>query len=52
MADGNSNKLMADQLSISEETVKGDVKSILLKLGVNDRTHAATVGLQRGIIEV
>ena len=52
MAAGNSNKLIADQLSIWEETVKGHVKSILSKLGVNDRTHAVTVGLQRGIIEV
>ena len=49
---GNSNKLIADQLAISEETVKGHVKSILSKLGVNDRTHAVTVGLKRGIIEL
>jgi len=49
---GNSNKLIADKLSISEDTVKGHVKSILSKLGVNDRTHAVTVGLKRGIIEL
>jgi DNA-binding NarL/FixJ family response regulator len=52
IAAGNSNKLIANQLSISEETVKGHVKSILSKLGVNDRTHAVTVGLKRGIIQL
>ena len=52
IAAGNSNKLIADRLSISEDTVKGHVKSILSKLGVNDRTHAVTVGLKRGIIEL
>jgi two-component system, NarL family, response regulator len=52
IAVGNSNKLIADELSISEDTVKGHVKSILSKLGVNDRTHAVTVGLKRGIIEL
>ena len=52
IAAGNSNKLIADELSISEDTVKGHVKSILSKLGVNDRTHAVTVGLKRGIIEL
>jgi DNA-binding NarL/FixJ family response regulator len=52
VAAGNSNKLIADELSISEDTVKGHVKGILSKLGVNDRTHAVTVGLKRGIIEL
>jgi DNA-binding NarL/FixJ family response regulator len=52
IAAGNSNKLIADQLSISEDTVKGHVRNILSKLGVNDRTHAVTVGLKRGIIEL
>jgi len=52
IAAGNSNKLIADELSISEDTVKGHVKSILSKLGVNDRTHAVTLGLKRGIIEL
>jgi len=52
IAAGNSNKLIADQLSISEETVKGHVKSILSKLCANDRTHAVTLGLKRGIIEL
>jgi DNA-binding NarL/FixJ family response regulator len=52
IAAGNSNKLVAGRLSVSEDTVKGHVKSILSKLGVNDRTHAVTVGLKRGIIEL
>jgi DNA-binding NarL/FixJ family response regulator len=52
IAGGNSNKLVADQLAISEDTVKGHVKSILSKLGVNDRTHAVTAALKRGIIEL
>ena len=52
IAAGNSNKLIADQLAISEDTVKGEVKSILSKLGVNDRTHAVTLALQRGVIEL
>jgi DNA-binding NarL/FixJ family response regulator len=52
IAAGNSNKLVANQLAISEDTVKGHVKSILSKLGVNDRTHAVTAALKRGIIEL
>jgi two-component system, NarL family, response regulator len=52
IAEGNSNKLIADRLSISEDTVKGHVKNILSKLGANDRTHAVTIGLKRGIIAV
>ena len=52
IAAGNSNKQIADHLSITEETVKSRVKSILSKLGANDRTHAATIGLKRGIIEL
>jgi DNA-binding NarL/FixJ family response regulator len=52
IAAGNSNKLVAHQLAISEDTVKGHVKSILSKLGVNDRTHAVTAALKRGIIEL
>jgi DNA-binding NarL/FixJ family response regulator len=51
IAEGNANKEIAVQLSISEETVKGQVRNILSKLGANDRTHAATIGLKRGIIE-
>jgi len=52
IAAGNSNKLVADRLAISEDTVKGHVKSILSKLCVNDRTHAVTAALKRGIIEL
>jgi len=52
IAAGNANKQIADQLSITEETVKSRVKSILSKLGANDRTHAATMGIKRGIIEL
>jgi DNA-binding NarL/FixJ family response regulator len=51
IAEGNANKQIADRLSISEETVKSRVKNILSKLNANDRTHAAMIGLRRGIIE-
>jgi DNA-binding NarL/FixJ family response regulator len=51
IAAGNANKQIAAQLSITEETVKGRVKNILAKLGANDRTHAAMIGVKRGIIE-
>ena len=52
IAAGNANKQIADQLSITEDTVKGRIKSILSKLKANDRTHAVTIGLKRGIIEL
>jgi DNA-binding NarL/FixJ family response regulator len=51
IAEGNANKQIADRLSLTEETVKGRVKNILSKLGANDRTHAAMIGLRRGLIE-
>jgi DNA-binding NarL/FixJ family response regulator len=51
IAGGNANKEIAAQLSVPEETVKGRVRSILAKLGAKDRTHAAMIGLKRGIIE-
>ena len=51
IAAGNANKQIADQLSITEETVKSRVKSILSKLGANDRTQAAMIGVKRGMIE-
>jgi two-component system, NarL family, response regulator len=51
VADGSANKEIASQLSVSEETVKGQVRNILSKLGANDRAHAAMIGLKRGIIE-
>jgi len=49
---GNSNKLIADHLSIGEATVKSHVTNILSKLSANDRAHAVTIGLKRGIIEL
>jgi DNA-binding NarL/FixJ family response regulator len=52
IAEGSANKEIAEQLSVSEETVKGQVRNILSKLGAKDRTHAAMIGLKRGIIEV
>ena len=52
IADGNANKQIADHLRITEDTVKGRVKSILAKLDANDRTHAAIIGLKRGIIDL
>jgi len=52
IAAGNANKEIADQLGVTEDTVKGRVKSILSKLDANDRTHAAIIGLKRGIIDL
>ena len=52
IAEGNANKEIAAQLSVSEDTVKGQVRNILSKLGANDRAHAAVIGVKRGIIEV
>jgi len=52
VAAGNPNKIVAAQLSIAEDTVKGHVKAILAKLGANDRTHAVTIALKRGIISL
>ncbi len=48
---GNSNKIIAGQLGVSEETVKGHMKSILSKLGANDRTHAVTIAMKRGYLD-
>lgn len=52
VAAGNANKVVSLHLAISEETVKAHMKSILSKLGANDRTHAVTIALKRGIIEI
>jgi DNA-binding NarL/FixJ family response regulator len=52
IASGNANKVIAAELAITEETVKSHVTNILSKLGANDRTHAVTIGLRRGIIEL
>jgi DNA-binding NarL/FixJ family response regulator len=48
---GNSNKIIASQLNVSEATVKGHMKSILSKLGANDRTHAVTIATKRGFLD-
>ena len=52
VAIGRSNKRVAAELSITEDTVKAHMRSILGKLMANDRTHAVTIALQRGIIIV
>lgn len=52
VAAGNANKMVAQRLNISEETVKAHMRSILSKLGANDRTHAVTIAVKRGIIEI
>jgi DNA-binding NarL/FixJ family response regulator len=51
VATGNSNKTIASQLNVSEATVKGHMKSILSKLGANDRTHAVTIAMKRGFLD-
>jgi DNA-binding NarL/FixJ family response regulator len=52
IAAGNANKEIGAQLSLTEVTVKSHVKNILAKLGANDRTHAVTIALKRGIIDL
>ena len=52
VASGNANKIIGDHLEISEETVKAHVRKILSKLGANDRTHAVTIAVKRGIIDL
>jgi len=52
VASGHANKVIADHLEISEETVKAHMQKVLSKLGANDRTHAVAIALQRGIIEI
>lgn len=52
VAAGNSNRLVAAQLALSEDTVKAHMKNIMSKLGAKDRTHAVTIALKRGIIDV
>jgi DNA-binding NarL/FixJ family response regulator len=51
VAMGNSNKLIADGLNLSEATVKGHMKNILSKLGASDRTHAVMIAMKRGFID-
>jgi DNA-binding NarL/FixJ family response regulator len=52
IAAGTSNKIIAAELSLAETTVKTHVQNILLKLGANDRTHAVTIALKRGYIDL
>ncbi len=52
IAEGNANKIVADRLAVTEDTVKAHVRNILSKLGANDRTHAVTIALKRGIISL
>ena len=52
IAEGHTNKQIGARLSVTEESVKSQVRSILSKLGTDDRTHAAVIGLKRGIIEL
>ena len=52
IADGNSNKEIAAMLSVTEDSVKGHVRNILSKLGANDRTQAAVIGVKRGILQL
>jgi DNA-binding NarL/FixJ family response regulator len=52
IAKGCSNKIVADRLNITEDTVKGHVRNILDKLKANDRTHAVTIALHRGFFEI
>src|SRR5258707_1821494 len=49
---GNSNKTIAHRLNITEATVKSHINNILSKLGVSDRTQAATTALQRGLVHL
>jgi DNA-binding NarL/FixJ family response regulator len=51
IAKGNSNRIVADTLGISEDTVKGHMRNVLTKLQANDRTHAVTIALKRGYLE-
>lgn len=51
VAQGDSNKRISSRLGIGEETVKGHVKSVISKLGANNRTHAVAIGMKRGIID-
>jgi DNA-binding NarL/FixJ family response regulator len=51
VAEGHSNKIVADELAISEDTVKGHMKNVLSKLGANDRTHAVLIALKRGFLD-
>lgn len=51
IAEGSSNKIVAADLGISEDTVKGHMKNILAKLQANDRTHAVLIAMRRGFLD-
>ncbi len=51
-ARGNGNKEIGKALKLSEDTVKGHLRSIMEKLGANNRTHAVTIGIERGFLEI
>jgi DNA-binding NarL/FixJ family response regulator len=50
--DGHRNKQIADQLSIAETTVNFHIKNLVDKLQANDRTHAVTIALRRGLVQI
>ena len=50
VADGNSNKVIADVLVVTEDTIKGHMRNVMLKLQANDRTHAVTLATKRGYL--
>jgi DNA-binding NarL/FixJ family response regulator len=52
IATGTSNKIIASQLSLAETTIKTHVQNVLLKLNANDRTHAVTIAVKRGYIDL
>lgn len=52
VAAGNSNKIVGDRLSISEDTVKSHMKNVMAKLCANDRTHAVSIAITRGFLAI
>ncbi len=50
--DGHRNKQIADQLAIAETTVNFHIKNLVDKLGANDRTHAVTIAVRRGLLQI
>jgi DNA-binding NarL/FixJ family response regulator len=50
--DGYRNKQIADQMTIAESTVNFHIKNLVDKLGANDRTHAVTIALRRGLLQI
>lgn len=52
VAEGSSNKVVAIRLGISEDTVKNHMRAILAKLGASDRTHAVTIAIRRGFLDL